>query len=59
VLNSQAIYVEYTVTCGSLLQMSDYITEMITERFCKKKFYWKFRKCDLTEFVGKVHSIMS
>jgi len=19
---------------------------MITQRFCKKRFYWKFRKCD-------------
>jgi len=32
---------------------------MITDRFCKKRFYWKFRKCDLTESVVKVHSSTS
>jgi len=31
---------------------------MITQRFCKQRFYWKLRKYDLTKFVGKVHSII-
>jgi len=26
-------------------------------KFCKARFYWKFRKCDLTKVVGKVHSV--
>jgi len=30
---------------------------MITQRFCKKRFYWKFRNRHLTELVGKVHSV--
>jgi len=30
---------------------------MIAQRFCKKRFYRKFRKYDLTKFIGKVHSI--
>jgi len=44
--------------CTKLFRMSGLVTWMIIQRFCEKRFYRECRKCDLTKFIGTVHSII-